>query len=271
MPDEIAGERVVAITGGASGIGLALARGAPAEGWRVAVADRDAAALAAARAVLDPARVRLIALDVTDEAAMQAWIAEAAGQGRLMGAVAAAGIAADIPALETPVAVFRQILEVNVIGTFLLAQAAGRVMREAGRGSIVAIASVSGLRGARGRVAYGASKAAVVNLAQVMAVDLGRHGVRVNALCPGPVETPMVARVHTAETRAQWLRHLPLGRYARTAEITPMLLFLLDEARSSYVTGQAIAVDGGYAGAGLMPIGEASPSPAISAASPAPP
>jgi NAD(P)-dependent dehydrogenase (short-subunit alcohol dehydrogenase family) len=102
-------------------------------------------------------------------------------------------------------------------------------------------------------VAYGASKAAVINLAQVMAIDLAPFGIRVNALCPGPVETPLVARVHGPETRAQWLRHVPMRRYATPEEMTPMVLFLLDEAKSSYLTGQAIAVDGGYAGAGLMP------------------
>jgi NAD(P)-dependent dehydrogenase (short-subunit alcohol dehydrogenase family) len=114
---------------------------------------------------------------------------------------------------------------------------------------------VSGLRGAKSRAAYGASKAAVVNLAQVMALEGATHGIRVNALCPGPVETPLVARVHTPETRAQWLRHLPMRRYAAPEEITPMALFLLDERKSGYLTGQAIAVDGGYAGSGLMPPG----------------
>lgn len=251
-------ERVVAITGGASGIGLAVAEAALGEGWRVAVADRDAAALEAARERLDPARTTFAALDVTEEGAMESWIAATAATagGRLAGAVAAAGIAADIPALDTPVDLFRRILDVNVTGSFLLARSAGRAMREAGGcGSILAIASVSGLRGAKGRVAYGASKAAVINMAQVMAIDLAPYGIRVNALCPGPVETPLVARVHGPETRAQWLRHLPLGRYGRPEEIVPMVLFLLDEAKSSYLTGQAIAVDGGYAGAGLMPPG----------------
>lgn len=248
-------ERVVAITGGASGIGLAVAEAAIAEGWRVAVADRDAAALEAARERLDPARAEFTALDVTDDRAVEDWIAAAAAMGRLAGAVAAAGIAADIPALDTPVELFRRILDVNVTGSFLLARSAGRAMRDAEGGSIVAIASVAGLRGAKGRVAYGASKAAVINMAQVMAIDLAPFGIRVNALCPGPVETPLVARLHGPEMRAQWLRHLPMRRYATPEEIAPMVLFLLDEAKSSYLTGQAIAVDGGYAGAGLMPPG----------------
>ena len=244
--------KVLAITGGASGIGLAIAEAALAEGWRAAVADRDAVALERARGRLDPARASFTALDVTDEDAMEAWIVGAAASCRLAGAVAAAGIAADVPALDTPADLFRRILEVNVTGTFLLARSAGRVMRDAGGGAVLLIASVSGLRGAKGRAAYGASKAAVVNLAQVMALEGAAHGIRVNALCPGPVETPLVARLHGPETRAQWLRHLPMRRYAAPEEITPMALFLLDERKSGYLTGQAIAVDGGYAAAGLM-------------------
>ncbi len=248
-------DKVLAITGGASGIGLAIAEAALAEGWRVAVADRDEAALERARGRLDPARGAFAALDVTDERAMEGWIAGLSASGRLAGAVAAAGIAADVPALDTSANLFRRILEVNVTGSFLLARSAGRAMRDAGEGggAILFIASVSGMRGTKGRAAYGASKAAVINLAQVMALELAPQGIQVNALCPGPVETPMVARVHGPETRAQWLRHLPMRRYAAPEEITPTALFLLDGRKSGYLTGQAIAVDGGYAGAGLMP------------------
>jgi NAD(P)-dependent dehydrogenase (short-subunit alcohol dehydrogenase family) len=246
--------KVLAITGGASGIGLAIAEAALAEGWRVAIADRDEAALERARGATDPARSAFAALDVTDEAAVDGWIAGIGASGRLAGAVSAAGIGADVPALDTPADLFRRILDVNVTGTFLFARAAGRAMRDGGGGgAILLVASVSGLRGAKGRAAYGASKAAVVNLAQVMALELAPNGIRVNALCPGPVETPLVARVHGPETRAQWLRHLPMRRYAAPEEITPMALFLLDERKSGYLTGQAIAVDGGYAGSGLMP------------------
>jgi NAD(P)-dependent dehydrogenase (short-subunit alcohol dehydrogenase family) len=250
----VAADKVLAITGGASGIGLAIAEAALVEGWRVAIADRDEEALDRARGRLDPKRAGFAALDVTDEAAVERWIAASAATGRLAGAVAGAGIAADIPALDTPAELFRRILEVNVTGTFLFARAAARVMRDAGGGgAIVLIASVSGMRGSKGRAAYGASKAAVINLAQVMAVEGAAHGIRVNALCPGPVETPMVARVHGPEARAEWLRHLPMRRYGAPEEMTPTTLFLLDGGKSGYLTGQAIAVDGGYAAAGLMP------------------
>jgi NAD(P)-dependent dehydrogenase (short-subunit alcohol dehydrogenase family) len=103
-----------------------------------------------------------------------------------------------------------------------------------------------------GRVAYGASKAAVINMAQVMAMDLAPHGIRVNAICPAPIETPLVAALHDAHTRAQWLSRIPAARYGRVEEVAEAALFLLDSARSSYITGHALPVDGGYAGAGVM-------------------
>jgi NAD(P)-dependent dehydrogenase (short-subunit alcohol dehydrogenase family) len=241
---------IVAISGGASGIGLAAARAAVAKGWHVAVADRDSRALAAAETALG-AKGTYAAVDVTDEAAVDAWIAAAAERGRLVGAVTSAGIGADVPALETSVEQFQRIHAVNVIGTFVTARAAARVIAETGGGSIVTIASVAGLRGSKGRVAYGSSKAAVINMTQGLAVDLAHRLIRVNAVCPGPVDTPLVAALHDAATREQWIRHVPMRRYGTVDEIAALIAFLLDEDQSAYVTGQAIAVDGGFAGAGL--------------------
>lgn len=241
--------KIVAITGGASGIGLASARAAVARGWHVAVSDRDTRALAAAETALG-AHATYAAVDVTDEAAVDAWINAATGQGRLIGLVTSAGIGADVPALDTSADLFRKVHEINVLGTFIAARAAARVMADAG-GSIVAIASVSGLRGSKGRVAYGSSKAAVINMAQGLATDLAHRNIRVNAVLPGPVETPMVAAVHDQATREHWIRHVPMRRYGTVEEIAALVAFLLDEAQSSYITGQAIAADGGFGGAGL--------------------
>lgn len=226
---------MLAITGAASGLGAALMARAAAAGWQVAGADRNAAP-------------GVTALDVTDEAAVAAWMDSL---GAVTGLVTCAGISADTPVLDTTAAEFRRILEVNVIGSFLCAQAAAR--RMAPGGAIVLISSVSGLRGSKGRVAYGASKAAVVNMAQVMAIDLAGRGIRVNAICPGPVETPMVRVLHDAPTREGWTAHIPMGRYGQPEEIAEAALFLLDARRSGYVNGHALAVDGGFAGAGLMP------------------
>ena len=254
MAKAAAGERVALVTGGASGIGLATVRRLLAAGWKVAAVDRDEKALAGlARELGLPSRVFASALDVTDEAAAEKAVAMAAeALGRIDGVVNSAGIAADIHALETPVDLFRKILDVNVVGTFIVARAAARVMRNTGGGAIVNISSVSGLRGGKGRSAYGASKGAVVVLTQVLANDLARYNIRVNAVAPGPVDTPMVQAVHTAGDRELWMRHVPMRRYAKPDEIASVIEFLLDGSRSSYVTGEIVAVDGGYRGAGII-------------------
>jgi NAD(P)-dependent dehydrogenase (short-subunit alcohol dehydrogenase family) len=250
--------RTAIVTGGASGIGLACAERLLAAGWRVGLLDRDAAALErlAARFGDDPA-VRLSPLDVTDEPATETVLgAMAEAFGGIHGVVNSAGIGAVRDVLDTPVALFRTMLEVNVTGTFIVARAAARLMKESGGGSIVNIASISGLRGSQGRSAYGASKGAVITLTQVMAVDLARHRIRVNAIAPGPVRTPMVDAMHTPQTRRAYLHHIPLRRYAEPAEIAGAAQFLLDAEASGFVTGQVIAVDGGFAGAGMMEIEE---------------
>jgi NAD(P)-dependent dehydrogenase (short-subunit alcohol dehydrogenase family) len=250
--------RAALVTGGASGIGLACTERLVAAGWRVGIVDRDAAALARAREVFrDQPGVRIAELDVTDEAAAEVVLADmATAFGGLDGVVNSAGIAADMPALDTPVELFRKILDVNVVGSFVVGRASARLMKETGGGAIVNIASISGLRGSKGRAAYGASKGAVINLTQVMAVELAPLGIRVNAVAPGPVETPMVAAVHTPEVRRAYRHHVPMRRYARVEEIAAAVQFLLDEEMSSYVTGEILAVDGGFRGAGMMLIEE---------------
>jgi NAD(P)-dependent dehydrogenase (short-subunit alcohol dehydrogenase family) len=241
---------IIAITGGASGIGLASARACLAKGWHVAVGDRDARALAAAETVLG-SKATYTALDVTDEKSVDAWIAAAAARGKLAGLVTSAGIGADVPALDTTAELFQRVHAVNVYGTFLCARAAARVMRDSGGGSIVTIASVSGVRGSKGRVAYGSSKAAVINMTQALATDLARFRIRSNAVCPGPIETPMTVEHHDAATRQSWLDHVPMRRYGTPDEMATLVAFLLDETQSSYITGQAISADGGFAGMGL--------------------
>ena len=247
-------ERVALITGGASGIGLATARQLLKSGWKVAIVDRDETALEPARKELGAAQGVLLApLDVTDEAAAERVVAQVAETlGGLDGVVNSAGIAADIPTLDTPVDLFRKILDVNVVGTFIVARAAARMMKDTGGGAIVNLASISGVRGSKGRSAYGSSKGAVCVLTQVMANDLARFGIRVNAVAPGPVDTPMVQALHTPKDRALWARHLPMRRYGKPEEIASVIEFLLDGTKSSYVTGEIVAVDGGFRGAGII-------------------
>jgi NAD(P)-dependent dehydrogenase (short-subunit alcohol dehydrogenase family) len=254
MAKPAAKDRVALVTGAASGIGLATVRRLLEAGWKVAAVDRDEKALASLSGEIGlPRRLFTSALDVTDETAAEKAVAMAGeALGGLDGVVNSAGIAADIHALETPVALLRKILDVNVVGTFIVARAAARLMKDRGGGAIVNIASVSGLRGGKGRSAYGASKGAVVVLTQVLANDLARYNIRVNAVAPGPVDTPMVKAVHTAADRALWLRHVPMRRYAEPGEIASVIEFLLDGTRSGYVTGEIVAVDGGFRGAGII-------------------
>jgi NAD(P)-dependent dehydrogenase (short-subunit alcohol dehydrogenase family) len=254
MAETTARPRVAFVTGGGSGIGLATAVRLLASGWRVAVADRDAAALEAVRrAHAGSAGLLATPLDVTDEGAVEKAAAEAAAAlGGLDGVVNSAGIAADIPALDTPVDLFRKVLDVNVVGTFIVARAAARIMKEGSGGAIVNLSSVSGLRGSKGRSAYGASKGAVAVLTQVLANDLARYRIRVNAVAPGPVDTAMVKAMHTEADRALWARHIPMRRYAEPDEIAAVIELLLDGTRSGYMTGAIVPVDGGFAGAGII-------------------
>jgi NAD(P)-dependent dehydrogenase (short-subunit alcohol dehydrogenase family) len=254
MAEGVARARAGLVTGGASGIGLATVDRLLASGWKVAIIDRDEKALEAQREKhAGNPNVFIAPLDVTDEpAAMKVVGKVVEALGGLDGVVNSAGIAADIPALDTPVDLFRKILDVNVVGTFIVARAAARTMKDKGGGAIVNISSVSGLRGSKGRSAYGASKGAVVTLTQVLANDLARYGIRVNAVAPGPVDTPMVKAMHIDKDRALWARHLPMRRYADPAEIASVIEFLLDGTRSSYMTGEIVAADGGFRGAGII-------------------
>jgi NAD(P)-dependent dehydrogenase (short-subunit alcohol dehydrogenase family) len=193
-------------------------------------------------------------LDVTDADGIAALADQCSSRTPpLRALVNSAGIAANVRFRDTTVDMMRRIYEVNVVGAFALSQALAPLLRDNGGGSIVHIASVSGLRGNLGRSAYGASKGALITLTKVMAVELAEDGIRVNAIAPGPIATPMVEQqLHTAETRAEWIRAVPMHRYGTPAEIAEAILFLSDEVRSSYVTGQILAVDGGFTTAGLM-------------------
>lgn len=230
--------QVALVTGGLSGIGAAVARRFAAEGADVVIADVAAGGDA-------------LRMDVADAGQVAAGLAAIESRhARLDMLVHCAGIARDIPFLDTPVEVFDQVVAVNLRGTFLVCQAAAWLMTRHGGGSIVTIASVSGMRGNVGRTAYGASKGGVVTMSQVMAVDLAPHGIRVNCIAPGPVETAMVAAVHDAEIRGAWTASIPLGRYGTPEEIAAAALFL-SSGEASFITGHVLAVDGGFLGAGL--------------------
>ena len=247
-------DKPILITGGASGIGLAIAEACQQAGAPVALLDLNPEALDRARAGLpNPDACLTCAASVTDEPAIEAFLDEIEARlGPLYGVVNSAGIGVDARALDTTTDDFRKVLEVNLIGSFAVAKAAAHRMLPRGEGSVVNIASVSGIMGNVGRSAYGASKGGVITLTKIMAVELGELGLRVNAVAPGPVETPMVRDMHTAEMRAGWIRTLPQRRYGTSEEIAQSALFLLDGSKSGYINGQVLAVDGGFSIAGVM-------------------
>ncbi len=241
----------VIVTGAASGIGLATTRRLVGDGWRVAMLDRDAVALEREAAAFGGSVLHR-PLDVTDEPAAKTVIAAIAAEGAIAGLVNSAGIAANIPLELTTTELFRRILDINVIGSFLVGQAVAAEMEKTGGGSIVNIASVSGMQGNMGRTAYGASKGAVITMTKVWAVELAERGIRVNAVSPGPVDTPMVEALHTAAERDAWLVHVPLRRYSKPEEIAAGIAFLVDGEQSSYVTGHVLAIDGGFSSGGTI-------------------
>jgi NAD(P)-dependent dehydrogenase (short-subunit alcohol dehydrogenase family) len=241
------------VTGGASGIGLAIVEAVLAEGWRAVAADIEVKNLDAVRKALgERSDLRVEQLDVADEAAVVKSIAACERDfGPLTGVVNSAGIGRDVPALETSAELFRRILDVNLVGSFLVSREAAKVIRERGGGAIVNLASVSGIAGNVGRTAYGASKGGVIIMTKVMAVELASFGIRVNAIAPGPIETPLVAEMHTPDTRAAWTKLVPQHRYGAPSDVASAAIFLLDDLKSGFVTGQTICVDGGFSIAGI--------------------
>ena len=249
----------ILVTGGASGIGFAIVEAVLNAGWRAVVADIEPRSLSAARQSLgERDDLRFEALDVASEDAVVEMVGDCArNYGPLMGVVNSAGIGRNIPALDTSAAVFRQVIDVNLVGTLLVAREAAKAMRDhrlgsMGRGSIVNLPSISGVTGNEGRAAYGASKGGVVVLTKVLAVEFAPLGVRVNAIAPGPIETPMVTAMLSDADRAVWLARVPQHRYGAPSEIASAALFLLDAGKSGYLTGQTICVDGGFSAAGMM-------------------
>ena len=244
--------RVALVTGAARGIGLATARRFLAEGWRVALLDIEGELLNGAMAgIADPGNTLALTCDVSDAAGVAAAI-DAIGKrfGRLDALVNNAGIAVFTPIMETSDADWSRVMEVNLTGPFLCTKAAVPVIREQGGGAIVNITSISGLRASTLRSAYGTSKAGLAHLTKQLAVELAAVGIRVNAVAPGPVETAMARAVHSPEIRADYHDAIPLNRYGLEEELAEAIFFLCSD-RASYITGQILAVDGGFDAAGI--------------------
>ncbi len=242
----------VLITGAARGIGLATAHWFYARGWRVALLDKDGPALARAMDQFsDAARVLALHHDVSQAAQVQDALARLEERfGRIDALINNAGVAVFKPILQTTFEDWLFVLATNLNGPFLCTQACAPLMQKTGGGSVVNIASISGLRASTLRVAYGTSKAALIHLTRQQATELGTVGIRVNCVAPGPVDTEMAKQVHTAAIRQDYHDVIPLGRYGTVEEIANAVGFLCS-AEASYINGQVLAVDGGFDAAGV--------------------
>jgi NAD(P)-dependent dehydrogenase (short-subunit alcohol dehydrogenase family) len=245
-------KKVALVTGAARGIGLAVAKRFLADGWRVALLDVNGEVLrTSVEALAASDNTLLLHCDVSDAKAVTGAFAEIEERfGRLDALVNNAGVAIFAPLMETSNEGWRRVLEVNLTGPFLCAKAAVPLMREHGGGAIVNITSISAVRASTLRSAYGTSKAGLAHLTKQLAVELAILGIRVNAVAPGPVDTAMAKAVHSPEIRADYHDAIPLNRYGLEEELAEVVFFLCSE-RSSYITGQILAVDGGFDAAGI--------------------
>ncbi|WP_067829336.1 3-oxoacyl-ACP reductase [Actinomadura kijaniata] len=249
-------DRVAVVTGGASGIGLATVRRLAREGARVVVADLDGTGGKAAAEEVGGLFVRV---DVTSEEEVRA-LYEAAHRayGRIDVAFNNAGISPpdDDSILETGLEAWRRVQDVNLTSVYLCCKHVIPYMRERGKGSIINTASFVAVMGAAtSQISYTASKGGVLAMSRELGVQFAREGIRVNALCPGPVATPLLMELFAkdAERAARRLVHIPMGRFAEASEIAAAVAFLASDD-SSFITASEFLVDGGISGAYVTPL-----------------
>lgn len=241
---------VALVTGGASGIGRAIAVGIAEHGGDVALFDLPGEALAEVRAEITALGGRVITIegDVTDPDALEEAVARTERElGPLRYAVNSAGIASASPAELMPLAQWQRVYDIDVTGVFLSCQAEGRAMLRNGGGAIVNIASMSGSMAHRGlqQVHYNSAKGAVKQLSRSLAVEWASREIRVNSLSPGYTFTAMNRRPEVATQVVAFAQETPIGRLAEPEEMAGPAVFLLSPA-ASYCTGQDLLIDGGY-------------------------
>ncbi len=242
--------QAVLVTGGGSGIGQQVCYAAAREGARVAVGDLDAAQAEKTAAAIraEGGEAHGFALDVTDATSVTAFVQGAETVlGRLDVLVNSAGIREIVSVLDLSLEEWSRVLAVNLTGTFLASQAFARRLVALGQGGrIVNLASTLGISASPNRAAYVASKHGVVGITKEMALELGDRGIRVNAVAPGVVRTPMTERYFQDPVQSQVIRDIhAVGRWAAPEEVAHAILFLAEE-RNGFITGAILTVDGGW-------------------------
>jgi len=237
------------VTGAAQGIGRRVAETLAEAGYELALTDIQASAATVAAVQALGAEV----LDAPGDVSSEAHVAELGRRvgeqlGRVDVLVNNAGISLIAPAEETTADQWRRVLDVNLTGPFLLAQTFGAMMLDAGRGSIINVASIAGLRGIADRAAYNASKHGLVGLTRTLAAEWGGRGVRVNAVCPSWVKTEMdiADQAGGGYSDKDIVEQVPMGRFATADDVAAAIAFLADPEASGFVNGVALPVDGGW-------------------------
>jgi len=247
--------RVALVTGAASGIGQQTAyQLAIEEGASVYVVDRDADGAKSAVTMIREAggRAQEMVIDLADSAGLLESIVastEVFGPPDIL--VNNAGIAKTLPAANYPLDHWNSTMAVNLTAPMLLSQFALTQMRQKGWGRIVNIASISGVRAGTGRLAYGTSKAALIALTKQFAIECAEAGITVNAVAPGPIDTPMVRSVQGGHHQSSYADMIPMRRFGSPSDIANAVMYLASE-QANYITGQILAVDGGFLASGVL-------------------
>lgn len=248
---------IAVITGGASGIGKEAARLFAQNGWNVAIADYDGEAIARTAHEFSELKGKVVGVqtDVSSPPSVEGFfrhVDEKLGAPDAM--LTSAGITFGARLLDLTLEQWQRTLDVNLTGTFLCVQQAATRMISRGHGAITTVASITALSGTSTRCAYAASKGGVVALTKTMAIELGQHGIRVNCIVPGNIETPMTQQHHAgigASIGPAYLGRTPLGRYGKPQEVASAAFFLSSDV-ASYINGEILRVDGGYTSTGMM-------------------